>query len=495
MATTTIGSILDGKELTDGGGGELDVINPATGEVIGRQVKCNKDAVDEIVASSKRAYESAEWQALTAAQRGAMLLKVADLVEERAGELAELELEDTGKPLGQLTAGEIPLTADIIRFYAGGADKIDGQIKSGSPHEMMLQTYQPYGVVAGVLPWNYPFVNAALKGVCAVATGNAIVLKPAAATPLGTVAFAKLCLDAGIPPGIVNVVLGSGGEIGDALVAHPDVGKISFTGSTEVGQHIQRLAADQLKPVNLECGGKNAIVVFADADLDRAAEAALLSAFVNAGQLCVSCSRLLVEETVADEFESLLVQRAKKIKVGDPRAEDTLVGPMITREQYDIAMGYLADAGNNGESVLCGGGRLELASPFDKGFWIEPTILSHVKRGMKVHDEEIFGPVLSSVRFRDEAEAVAIANSVTYGLSGSVWTRDGARSMRVAKALDTGITWVNTMLSGYPQICVPPHKMSGTGVELGMEGMMAYVKRKSMVFGHDDTAPMGWNLG
>jgi acyl-CoA reductase-like NAD-dependent aldehyde dehydrogenase len=490
----TVYPILDGKEHASGTG-DFDVLNPATGETICKESSCDDAGVADIVASSRRAFESAEWQALTAAERGNMLLKLADLVDERAEELVEQELLDTGKPVTQLRAGELPLTSAIIRFYAGAADKVEGSVKSGSPDELLLQLYEPYGVVAGILPWNYPFVNAAVKAAPSIATGNAIVLKPSQETPLGTVAFAKLCADAGVPPGIVNVVLGSGSTAGQALIAHPDVKKISFTGSTSVGQHIQRTASEQMKVVNLECGGKNAIIVFADADLDRAAEAALLSAFVNAGQLCVSCSRLLVEESIADDFEAMLVERAGKIKLGDPRKEDTLAGPMITKDQYEIALRYLDGVNGNGCKVLCGGGKLELAAPLDGGFWLEPTVLSNVKPGMAVHDEEIFGPVLSSTRFSSEAEAIAIANGVPYGLSGSVWTRDGSRGLRVSKALDTGITWVNTMLSGYPQISVPPHKMSGTGVELGVEGMMAYLKRKSIVIGHNDDAPVGWGLG
>ena len=462
--------------------------------MIGEEIQCDADTVDRAVRSSRKAFESDQWQALSAAERGMMLLKVADLMEQKAEQLVQLELQDTGKPITQLRAGELPLTAAIIRFYAGAADKVEGSIKSGSPHELLMQTYQPYGVVAGILPWNYPFVNAALKVAPAVATGNSIFLKPAQETPIGTVAFAKLCAEAGIPSGIVNVVLGSGSSAGEVLVNHPDVSKISFTGSTEIRQHIQKAAANQMKMVNLECGGKNAIVVFADADLNRAAEATLLSAFVNAGQLCVSCSRLLVEEGIADQFESILVEKAKKIKVGDPTAEDTLVGPMITRSQYDIAMSYMNEVGNNGCTVLCGGGKLQLDAPLENGFWLQPTILSNVKQGMKVHDEEIFGPVLSSIRFHNEDEAIAIANSVDYGLSGSVWTRDAGKALRVSKAIDTGIIWVNTMLAGYPQISLSPHKLSGTGVELGMEGMLAYMKRTSVVINHDDTSPQGWGL-
>jgi len=320
------------------------------------------------------------------------------------------------------------------------------------------------------------------------------VLKPSVETPLSTVAFAKLCLEAGFPAGAVNVVLGSGSSAGNALVTHPAVKKVSFTGSTAVGQALQRLAADSLKAVNLECGGKNALIVFADADLERAAQAAAISAFVNCGQLCVSCSRLLVQESVAEAFIERLRQKAAKVTVGDPRSPETLVGPMITEAQYRTVLGYLEAAPAQGCRVVCGGGRLALPPPFDQGFWVQPTILAGVRPGMAVHDEEIFGPVLSVVSFRDEAEAIAISNQVEYGLSGSVWTADGERALRLARALDTGILWINTMLTGYPQIPVPPHKMSGTGVELGMEGLLAYCKRKSIMLGYNPTAPVGWGL-
>ncbi len=494
MTQPTIAPFIDGDFWHDAGPADFTVTNPATGESIGQETECDSAAVEKIVASSLRAFQQPSWQKMSAAERGGLLLKLADLLEQQSEAIIETELQDTGKPISQLRTGELPLTAAIIRFYAGAADKVEGSIKSGTPSEVLMQMYEPYGVVAGILPWNYPFVNAALKVAPAIATGNAIVLKPAQETPLGTLAFAKLCVEAGLPPGIVNVVLGNGSITGQALVEHTDVRKISFTGSTAVGQHIQKTAADQLKMVNLECGGKNAMVVFADADLDRAAEAALLSGFVNAGQLCVSCSRVLVEASVAEDFEAMLAERTAKIVVGDPRNEGTMVGPMITRSQYDIALSYLAEAANSDCRILSGGSAADIPSPCHNGNWIQPTLLSGVRPGMKVHDEEIFGPVLSVVRFTDEQDAVAIANSVNYGLSGSVWTKDGSKALRVSKALETGICWVNTMLTGYPQISLSPHKLSGTGVELGMEGMMAYLKRKSIVIGIDDDTPMGWGL-
>ncbi len=495
MPEQSFAPIIDGDFWQDAGPAEFVVTNPATGQSLGRETECDPSSVGRIVESSQRAFLQPTWQKMSAAERGRMLLKLADLVEQNAEELVQTELRDTGKPVTQLRAGELPLMADIIRFYAGAADKIEGSIKSGTPGEVLMQMYEPYGVVAGILPWNYPLVNAALKAAPAIATGNAIVLKPAQETPMGTLAFAKLCVEAGIPPGIVNVVLGSGSTTGQALIEHPDVSKISFTGSTAVGTHVQKTAADQMKMVNLECGGKNALIVFADADLERAAEAALLSGFVNAGQLCVSCSRVLVESSIAAEFETLLTQRAAKIVMGNPQDESTLVGPMITRAQYDTVLRYLDEALNSECRVLAGGSAATMAAPCENGNWIQPTLVSGVQPGMKVHDEEIFGPVLSVVHFADEAEAIRIANSVSYGLSGSVWTRDGSKALRVSKALDTGICWVNTMLAGYPQISLSPHKLSGTGVELGMEGMRAYLKRKSIVIGIEDDAPVGWGLG
>jgi len=489
-----VGPVIDGKELKSAGGGTVDVLNPATGEVTAKQVCCDEADTAKIVDSSARAFGSSEWQGMTSAGRASLLLKLADLVEKNAAELIELELMDTGKPISQLRGGELPLTAALIRFYAGAADKIEGAVKNTAGGFFSLTTWEPYGVVAGILPWNYPLVNAAMKVAPAIAAGNAIVLKPSVETPLSTVVFGKLCAKAGLPAGIVNVVTGSGSCTGNALVANPKVRKVSFTGSTSVGQAIQKLGAEQMKTVNLECGGKNAIIVFADADLERAAQAAIVSAFVNSGQLCVSCSRVLVQEPVADRFVKLLKAKARKIVQGDPRNPATLVGPMITRSQYQTALGFIEKAKDEGCKIECGGRRLELPGKFSGGFWIQPTIVSNVRPGMSVHDREIFGPVLSVLSFKDEAEAIRLSNSVEYGLSGSIWTSEATRGLRIYKALDTGIVWINTIGTGYPEIPVPPHKMSGTGVELGMEGLLAYCKRKSAVLGYDDKAPVGWGL-
>jgi acyl-CoA reductase-like NAD-dependent aldehyde dehydrogenase len=489
-----IGPVINGKELKSTDGDTVDVINPATGKMIARQLCCDSKCVDDIVESSKEAFQSKQWQNMSPSDRGYCLMKLADITEANSDELAELELQDTGKPITQLKNAEIPLTASILRFYAGAADKIEGRVKSSSTGTFQFTLYEPYGVVAGILPWNYPLVNVAMKVAPALAAGNAIVIKPSVDTPLTSVKFAKLCIEAGIPNGIVNVALGKGSSTGENLIKHPDVKKISFTGSTVIGQHIQRQAVDQMKAVNLELGGKNAIIVFADADLDKAADAAIISAFINAGQLCVSCSRLLVQDSISTDFQSILKKKLKKLSIGNPYDTDTLIGPMITKAQYDTALDYIKIAAEEGCRILAGGNRMNFSDSLAGGFWIEPTILTDVKEDMRVATEEIFGPVLSIISFKDEAEAVKISNSVIYGLSGSVWTKDSSRAMRMTKALNTGIIWVNCMMDGYPQIPVPPHKMSGTGVELGLEGLMAYCKQKSAVMAYDDKAPVGWNL-
>ena len=489
-----IGPVINGEELKITGGDTVDVINPATGKVIARQLCCDSKCVDEIVESSKQAFNSEQWQKMSPSDRGHCLTKLADIIEAHSEKLADLELQDTGKPISQLRNAEIPLTASILRFNAGAADKIEGRVKSSSTGNFQFTMYEPYGVVAGILPWNYPLVNVAMKVAPALAAGNAIVIKPSVETPLTSVAFARLCIQAGIPNGIVNVALGKGSSTGESLIKHPDVKKISFTGSTAIGQHIQRQAVDQMKSVNLELGGKNAIIVFADADLEKAADAAIISAFINAGQLCVSCSRLLVQDSITSEFQSILKEKLKKLIIGDPNDEDTQVGPLITKSQYDTALDYIKIATEEGCSILAGGNKINFSDSLAEGLWIEPTILTGVKADMRVATEEIFGPVLSMISFKDEAEAVKISNSVIYGLSGSVWTRDSSRSMRMTRALNTGIIWVNCMLDGYPQIPVPPHKMSGTGVELGIEGLMAYCKQKSAVMAYDDNVPVGWDL-
>ncbi len=487
------GSLIDGKEYLSTGHKDSAVINPATGETIAREACADEEWTGRIVHSSVEAYRSDAWQSLTAEGRGLLLYRLAGLLEE-SEELVEREVMDTGKPVSQVREGEIPLAASILRFYAGAADKMEGRVKNAANGSFYLTFLEPYGVVAGILPWNYPLVNVAMKVAPALAAGNAIVVKPSVETPLSAVTFGKLCIEAGLPPGIVNIALGPGAVTGNLLVNHPDVGKISFTGSTSVGIALQKQAAKQMKSINLELGGKNAIIVFEDADLERAANAVIYSAFVNTGQLCVSCSRLLIHDSIQEKFEEILLKKMKQLNIGDPHDPQTHIGPMITQSQYDMAMKYISLATKEGGRILTGGKPLKMPGRLEKGFWLEPTLVTGVTPEMTIAREEIFGPVLSILTFRDEAEAISLSNGVEYGLSGSVWTGDNSRMLRMIKSLHTGIIWGNSMLNGYPQIPVPPWKMSGTGVELGLEGLMAYYKKKSAVLSYDDQTPLGWNL-
>lgn len=488
----TIGSIINGIEHLETGGGFFEVVNPATGDIIVNEACCNEEWINTVVESSETAFNT-QWKNVSPAKRGELLYNLSNLIE-KSENIAKLELMDTGKPFSQIKDGEIALTVSILRFFAGAADKIEGKVKSTSDGTYCFTVYEPYGVVVGILPWNYPLVNVAMKVAPALAAGNTIIIKPSVETPLSAVAFGKLCIEAGIPPGVVNIALGSGSKTGNYLTNHHGVKKISFTGSTAVGQAIQTSAATQMKAVNLELGGKNAIIVFDDADLDKAANAVLYSAFVNSGQLCVSCSRLLVQENIQAEFEKILLTKLKKIKVGNPEDTDTLAGPMITKSQFDAVVDYVRICTKEGCRIIAGGKPIDMKGKLKSGYWFEPTIVTDVSPNMRIANEEVFGPLLSIISFKDEKDAIDISNNVIYGLSGSVWTSDGARSMRMINALDTGIIWVNSMLSGYPQISVPPHKMSGTGVELGTEGLMAYCKQKSAIMAYDNNLPIGWNI-
>lgn len=493
MACIEVRPFMDGKELEQTGGEVLEVVNPATGEVVARQYCCDSEDVGRMVQSAQQAFESTAWKDIPASDRGNVLYTLASLIEKNADALTELEYLDTGKPVAVIRDRELTRVVSIFRFYAGAADKLSGEVKASSGGSFQLKIYEPYGVIGCIVPWNYPLLNLTLSVAPALAAGNAVVLKPSEETPLSSILFARLCLEAGIPPGIVNIALGDGPTAGEALAKHPGVDKLCFTGSSEIGKHVLRLAADTMKPTNLECGGKNAIIVFEDADLERAAQAVLLSAFANTGQLCVSCSRLLVQESVAPKLQSILLDKIEKIKVGDPKNTTTHLGPIITHSQYEKVMRYLNDPNPECE-VIYGGGKVDMPEPYENGFWVMPTILSGVRPEMREAKEEIFGPVLSEITFTDEAEAVSFSNGVSYGLSGSVWSADSERAIRMSKALDTGVIWVNCMLAGYPQITVPPHKMSGMGSLWGMESMMACFKQKSVVLGYDSNAPVGWDL-
>jgi betaine-aldehyde dehydrogenase len=442
----------------------LTVVNPATEEPIAELERAGVEETDAAVARAQRAFPV--WRAVAPQDRARLLRRVAALVEERGEELARIESENVGKPITSARA-EVAMVAEVFHFYAGAVDKHYGQtIPVAGGVDMTFR--EPLGVVALIVPWNFPVAIASWKLAPALACGNTAVLKPAELTPLSALRLAELCLEAGVPEGVVNVVVGSGAVVGQRLVEHPDVAKVGFTGSTEVGRGVMRAAAGTIKRVTLELGGKSANVVFADADLERAAAAAPYAVFDNAGQDCCARSRILVERGVYDRFVELLVAATRAVRVGDPADEATEMGPLISAEHRAKVAGFVER-----EPLFRG------EAPAGRGFWF-PCTLVEAQPQDRVATEEVFGPVAAIIPFADEAEAVRIANATPYGLSGSIWTRDGARALRVARAVESGVLSVNSNTSVRPSTPFGGMKQSGFGRELGMHGLDGYSEVKNV---------------
>ena len=425
------------------------------------------EETDAAVARAKAAFPA--WRAVSPADRGRLLRRLATLVEEHGEELARIESENVGKPISG-ARGEVGMVAQVLHFYAGAVDKHYGEtipVAGG-----MAATFrEPLGVVGLIVPWNFPLNITSWKLGPALACGNTVVLKPAALTPLSALRLAELVLEAGIPEGVVNVLVGPGSVVGNRLVEHPEVAKIGFTGSTEVGRDVMTRASGTIKRVTLELGGKSANVVFADADLERAAAAAPYAVFDNAGQDCCARSRILVQKSVYDRFLDLLVDATSRVKVGDPSLEETEMGPLISAEHRATVASYL-----EGVTSLFRG-----EVPEKAGFWY-PCTLVEASNDDRIAREEVFGPVAAVIPFDDEADAIRIANDTPYGLSGSIWTRDGARAIRVARALETGVLSVNSNSSVRPSTPFGGFKQSGFGRELGMAAMDGYTEIKSVFF-------------
>jgi betaine-aldehyde dehydrogenase len=425
--------------------------------------------VDEAVARARGALPA--WRALAPSARAALLRAVADAVEEHLDELALLEARNAGKPIGS-ARGEIGMVAATFRYYSGAPERPYGETVPVTGGQAFT-VREPLGVVGLIVPWNFPLAIASWKLGPALAAGNTVVLKPAELTPLSALRFAELALEAGLPEGVLNVVVGPGRTCGARIVEHPDVAKVAFTGSTEVGRSIAAGAAATIKRVTLELGGKSANVVFADADLEAAAAAAPWAVFDNAGQDCCARSRVLVEQTVFDRFVTMLSEHVQAIRVGDPLDPASEMGPLISAGQRAAVQSFLED----GDPIACRGD-----APDGPGYWFAPTVLVPASRDARVMREEVFGPIVAVVPFRDEEDAVTLANDTIYGLSGSIWTRDGARALRVARAIDTGVLSINSNSSVRVSTPFGGFKQSGYGRELGPHALDAYTEVKTIFY-------------
>ena len=442
------------------------VLNPATEETIAEVEASGVEETDAAVARARDAFPA--WRAVAPADRGRLLRRLATLVEEHGEELARLESRNVGKPI-QGARGEVGMVAEVFHYYAGAVDKHFGEtIPVAGGVDLTLR--EPLGVVGLIVPWNFPLNIASWKLGPALACGNTVVLKPAELTPLSALRLGELALEAGIPEGVVNILPGKGSVVGTRLVEHPDVAKIGFTGSTEVGQEVMRGAAGTIKRVTLELGGKSANVVFADADLEKAAAAAPYAVFDNAGQDCCARSRILVEASVYDRFGDLLVAATRGVKVGDPEDDATEMGPLVSAAHRETVASFL-----EGEPLFRG------EAPDGKGFWY-PATLVEARPEDRIAREEVFGPVAALIPFTDEAEAIRIANDSDYGLSGSIWTENGGRALRVARAIETGVLSINSNSSVRASTPFGGFKRSGFGRELGMHGLAGYSEVKNVYY-------------
>src|SRR5215831_14808587 len=482
MLNATKSRISPGRLLIDGqwheGSKHFDTINPATGEVLTQIVEASVEEVDRAVAAARRVFDdrSGTWRKMSASERGRLIWRLSDLIEKNIDEFAELETLDNGKPIFESRNIDLPMVIDVFRYYAGWATKIHGETINTVDAAFTYTMREPVGVVGLIVPWNFPLLLASWKLGPALACGNTIVLKPAEQTPLTTLRMGELALEAGIPPGVLNIVTG-GPEVGQAIVQHPQIDKIAFTGSTAVGKDIMRGAADSLKRLTLELGGKSPNIVFADADLDGAVRGAFNGIFYGKGECCNAGSRLFVESKIHDEFLEKLIGRTAKLKPADPLDQKTRLGAIVSHDQLDTVMGYI-EVGKREAKLVTGGNRVSLDG--SKGFFLEPTIFDAVPNTARIAQEEIFGPVLSVLTFDDVDQVIERANSNPYGLAAAVWTNNVKKAHTVSRMLRAGTVWINTY--GLMDAALPfgGFKQSGFGRELGMHAIEHYTELKTV---------------
>jgi aldehyde dehydrogenase (NAD+) len=481
---------IDGQWVDAESGKTFITPNPATGEPLAEIAEADKADIDKAVDAARRAFEG-KWSKLSARDRGRLLYKLSQLIEQNAAELAELETADNGKPIRESQFVDLPQVAENFEYFAGWATKIEGETIP-VPGKMFNYTLrEPVGVCGQIIPWNFPLLMAAWKLAPALAAGNTVVLKPAEQTPVNAMELGKLIQEAGFPEGVVNIVPGYGETAGAALAGHPGINKVAFTGSTEVGKIIARSAAENLTKVSLELGGKAPNIVFADADMEQAVNGAMMGIFFNQGQVCCAGSRLFVEEDVKDEFLSRLKEKSQKIVVGDPMDKNTHMGPQVSEEQLDRIKSYVTIGREEGAGIYCGGEPPRLDAAFAGGYFFQPTILTDVNNRMRVAQEEIFGPVVSVIAFKDEEDLIRQANETIYGLSAGIWTRDITRAHRFAKEIKAGVVWVNTYNMFNAASPFGGYKQSGYGREMGKHALDLYTQVKSVWVDLSDK-PIGW---
>jgi acyl-CoA reductase-like NAD-dependent aldehyde dehydrogenase len=474
---------IGGEEVAAAGGATYAVSSPASGRYVATIADAASADVDRAVAAAAESFERGQWRRRTAAARATTLYRVADLLLERQDLLARMESLCSGKPIRDCRA-EVAAAARYFRFYAGIVPLMRGSTIPVNASGLDFTLREPIGVCALIVPWNGPLAIAAKKAAPALAAGNSVILKPAPATPLTALELERCVREAGIPSGVFNVLTGSGRELGRSLVAHPRVDKISFTGSSQTGRDILKNAADGIKRVSLELGGKSPNVVFADADLPRVVESAAWAVYWNCGQDCCARSRAIVERSICGRFVEQLAERGSRMLVGDPLSPDTEIGSLISAQQRDRVLGFIARAKDAG-ATLYGGGEVVMAEGLEAGNAISPVVVTGVDPGAEIAREEVFGPVVTVIPFDTEDEAVALANGTEYGLSGSLWTRDIGRAIRVAREIRSGLLSVNSDSSSYLEAPFGGRKQSGIGREQGLEGLLDFTELKNVYISDD----------
>jgi len=473
------GKLFIGGRWSDARSGRtFETTNPATGETLARVAEADEADVEAAVSAARRAFDEGPWPKMGAAERGRLLWRIADLLMQHADEVARIETLDNGKPIFESRQVDIPLVAEIFQYYAGWATKLTGETIPARPGAFTYTLREPVGVVAAIVPWNFPLLLAAWKMAPALAAGNTVILKPSSNTPLSALRFADLAREAGLPDGVLNVITGKGSTVGMGLVRHPGVDKIAFTGETRTGIEIMKSGAETLKKITLELGGKSPNIVFADADLEAAVKGATLGIFYGKGEVCAAGSRLFVERKVHDEFMDKLVTRTRKMVPGDPLDPKTRFGAIVSKAQMEKVLGYIESGKAEGARLVAGGEKAQVGSL--KGNFLQPTVFDAVKPEMRIAREEIFGPVLATLEFSDPEEAIAQANLSPYGLAAGVWTRDIAKAHRAARALKAGTIWVNTYNRYDPSLPFGGYKLSGYGRELGSAALEHYTQVKSV---------------